>query len=85
MCLEARRRGVLNRDEELIDIYCRQTGRPGVSNWPFYIAYCKFRLAAISQGVYKRGLDGIASSERAAEYGAVVRDRAVQAWQLVEA
>ena len=48
--------------------YLRElTGRAGVDHWAFYIAFCKFRLAAICQGVYKRGLDGNASSQTALE------------------
>ena len=29
----------------------------------FYLSFCFFRLAAIAQGVYKRGLDGNASDQ----------------------
>jgi hypothetical protein len=43
-----------------------------------------FRSAAIIQGVYKRGLDGNASSETATEYGDVARIRSERAWGLVE-
>ncbi|MGE0830598.1 MAG: phosphotransferase family protein [Hyphomonadaceae bacterium] len=39
--------------------YCKRTGRTEISNWPFYVAFALFRLASISQGVFKRGLDGI--------------------------
>ncbi len=61
-------------EQELIDLYCELTGRSGVDHWEFYIAFCKFRLAAICQGVYKRGLDGNASSQTALEQ----RDNAVR-------
>ena len=54
-------------EQELIDLYCELTGRASVDHWAFYIAFCKFRLAAICQGVYKRGLDGNASSQTALE------------------
>ncbi len=57
-------------EQAYIDAYCKRTGRDGIENWPFYIAFSFFRLAAIVQGVYKRGLDGNASSERAKTYGA---------------
>jgi hypothetical protein len=43
-----------------------------------------FRSAAIIQGVYKRGLDGNASSERALGFAGYARDRAERAWALVE-
>ncbi|MBE7635614.1 phosphotransferase [Sneathiella sp. P13V-1] len=57
-------------EQAYIEAYCKRTGRDGIENWPFYIAFSFFRLAAIVQGVYKRGLDGNASSERAKTYGA---------------
>jgi len=57
-------------EKEYIEAYCKRTGRDEIDNWPFYIAFSFFRLAAIVQGVYKRGLDGNASSERAKTYGA---------------
>ncbi|WP_169567754.1 phosphotransferase [Sneathiella limimaris] len=60
-------------EEEYIAAYCRRTGRDGIEKWPFYIAFSFFRLAAIVQGVYKRGLDGNASSEKAKTYGTFAR------------
>ena len=41
-----------------------------------------FRFAAIIQGVYKRGLEGIASSEYAETFGTQVRYLADTAWQI---
>lgn len=65
--------------------YCALTGRGEIENWHFYVAYNLFRLTGIIQGVYKRGLDGIASSEMAlAGQRENVRFRAKQAWALVE-
>ena len=43
--------------------YANRTGRDGIPDWEFYFAFSPFRLAGIVQGVYKRGLDGNASSE----------------------
>jgi len=62
--------------------YCELAGRGPIENWTFYIVFVIFRSAAIVQGVYKRGLDGNASSQRAREYGAVVRATADRAWEL---
>jgi aminoglycoside phosphotransferase (APT) family kinase protein len=56
-------------EEEYIAMYCRRTGVDGIAHWNFYLAVSYFRLAAICQGVYKRGLDGNASSTRATQYG----------------
>jgi aminoglycoside phosphotransferase (APT) family kinase protein len=52
--------------------YCRLVGRDGVPDLHYYKAFSLFRLAAIAQGVYKRSLDGNASSPEAAMFGAAV-------------
>lgn len=70
-------------EQELIDEYCKTTDRPAVEHWAFYIVYNMFRSASIIQGVYKRGLDGNASSETAMEYADACRLRADCAWNLV--
>ena len=58
--------------------------RPDIANWKFYLAFSLFRLASIAQGVYKRGLDGNASSETAKQYGNRARVLADLAWSLVK-
>lgn len=70
-------------EADYVAAYCRRTGREGIENWPFYVGFSVFRLAAIAQGVYKRGLDGIASSERATEYGNAAKMLADTAWDIV--
>jgi aminoglycoside phosphotransferase (APT) family kinase protein len=57
-------------EAEYVAAYCRRTGRAGIEDWPFLLAFSIFRLASISQGVYRRVLAGNAASERAAENGA---------------
>ncbi len=52
--------------------YCELVGREGVPDLDYYKAFSIFRLAAIAQGVYKRSLDGNASSTEAAMFGAAV-------------
>lgn len=52
-------------EQQILDEYCRVTGRSGIENWSFYLIFNMFRLAGIAQGVYRRGLDGNASSARA--------------------
>lgn len=60
-------------DQEFIASYCRRMGLPGIDRFGFYLAFCFFRMAAIIQGVKKRGLDGNASDpERAAKMGTYV-------------
>jgi aminoglycoside phosphotransferase (APT) family kinase protein len=64
--------------------YCARTGRQGIADWDFYLVLSLFRLAAIAQGVYKRGLDGNASSPGALERGLKARSLAGAAWAIVE-
>ncbi len=71
-------------EQTLIDEYCRVAGRTGVENWGFYIAYNMFRSASIVQGVYKRGIDGNASSDSARLYADACRLRADGAWVFVQ-
>jgi aminoglycoside phosphotransferase (APT) family kinase protein len=56
-------------EKEYVAAYCRRTGRVGIENWNFYLAFGVFRLASISQGVYRRVLNGIAPSDRPAVNG----------------
>lgn len=59
-------------EHELVAQYCALTGRARIEGWPFFMAFGMFRLAAIAQGVYKRSLQGNASSDDAGMYGAAV-------------
>ncbi|MFM7272445.1 MAG: phosphotransferase family protein, partial [Gammaproteobacteria bacterium] len=43
-----------------------------------------FRLAAICQGVYKRGIDGNASSPEAARFGEAARQIAAAGSKLID-
>jgi aminoglycoside phosphotransferase (APT) family kinase protein len=69
-------------EEDYVAAYCRRTDRTGISNWSFFLAFSIFRVAAIVQGVYKRGLDGIASSAKAESYGVYVRYLSDIGWQI---
>ena len=53
-------------EREYVERYCRRTGRKGIdpSTWDYYMAYNLFRIAAITQGIAKRVVDGTAASER---------------------
>ena len=55
----------LPSDEDYIAAYCQRTGRTGIDNWSFYMAFCFFRIAAILQGIKKRAQIGTASSAEA--------------------
>lgn len=52
--------------------YCELVERAGIEDWPYFKAFGLFRLAAIAQGVFKRSLEGNASSDDAAMYGSAV-------------
>lgn len=44
--------------------YCERRGIAPPDNWTFYVVFSYFRLLAILQGVYKRGLEGNASNPK---------------------
>ena len=73
--------GIPSHRDQLAE-YCRLTGRTEIENWEFYLAFSMFRSAAIGQGVYKRGLDGNASSTMALESGKDVESTADIAWRI---
>ena len=56
-------------ENEQLDAYCAITGRSKIPDFSLFMAFSVFRTAAIVQGVYKRGLDGNASSEEARTFG----------------
>jgi aminoglycoside phosphotransferase (APT) family kinase protein len=56
-------------EQEFIDLYCRFSGRERIADWPFFLAFANFRMAAITQGVYARALQGNAADRRAILYG----------------
>ncbi len=71
-------------EQEYVAAYCRRTGRVGIPDWHFYVAFALFRLAAISQGIMGRVLAGTANDPNALERGKRARPLAEAAWALVE-
>jgi len=71
-------------EEEQVARYAAQSGRGGIPDWKFHMVLSLFRLAAISQGVYKRGLEGNAASPEAILRRDRCRVLAETAWALVE-
>lgn len=71
-------------EETYVDMYCRRTGRAGIPNWDFYMAYNMFRLAGILQGIMGRVMEGTAASEHAIESGKRARPMAEAGWRQVE-
>ena len=64
--------------------YCRRTGRPGIDNFEYYLAYNLFRMAGILQGIMKRVVDGTAASEQAVAMGKAARPLAELGWKVAE-
>ncbi len=71
-------------EEEFVSLYCERTGISGISHWDFYLSFSLFRLAAILQGVAKRGREGNASSERALKIHRFVAPLAAMSRQIAE-
>ncbi len=72
-------------EQEFIAAYAEAMGGGGIEDYDYFVAFGMFRLAAIVQGVYRRGLDGNASSTKAASYGPVVKFLADAALSKVKA
>jgi len=70
-------------EAEYVAHYCELTGRAAAGELPYYKAFSMFRIAAIAQGVYKRSLQGNASSDDAGMYGAAVAQLSAIACRLV--
>ena len=58
----------LKSEQEVLALYCQQTHRTGIENWPFYLGFSLFRSAAIAEGVYARALAGNAADQRASKF-----------------
>ena len=73
----------LPTEQDYVAAYCRRTGRASIPHWNYYLAFSLFRLAAIAQGVYRRGLDGNAANPDSIKMSKSARERAELAWSLV--
>src|SRR5207247_10124185 len=70
-------------EEEYVAAYCRRTGRAGIPDWNFCLAFAMFQLAAIAQGIMGRAIAGTANDHNARERGARARPLAESASALV--
>ncbi|MEL6380397.1 MAG: phosphotransferase family protein [Pseudomonadota bacterium] len=74
--------------EAMTNRYCQRTGREDLLTSPaelnFCFAYNMFRLAAIAQGVYKRGLQGNASSDQSTKFAAQIPALAGLGWEYAK-
>jgi len=53
-------------ETDYVAAYCRRTGRDGIADLDFYVAFSLFRLAAIIHGIKGRLIRGTAASPQAA-------------------
>ena len=71
-------------ERDYLERYCARTGRGSadslLADWNFYLAYNLFRLAAITQGIAQRVVDGTAASAQARATGAATRALAELGW-----
>ncbi|HEV2078775.1 MAG TPA: phosphotransferase family protein [Allosphingosinicella sp.] len=68
-------------EAEYVAAYCRRTGRAGIPNLDFYVAFNMFRLAAILHGIKGRLARGTASSAHADKMVHGLEPLADLAWQ----
>jgi aminoglycoside phosphotransferase (APT) family kinase protein len=71
-------------EAEVVETYCRRTGRDGIPALDYYMAFAMFRLAAIFHGIRGRVLRGTAASEKAREYARHVETLADLGWAQAE-
>ncbi|MFI5011894.1 MAG: phosphotransferase family protein [Hyphomicrobiales bacterium] len=69
-------------ETQMLSAYAGATSRLEIPHWGFYKALAFFRIAAIVQGVYARGLAGNAADRSAVEQGARVRMMAEIGWGI---
>ena len=71
-------------EEEFIGFYRQAAHRGEIQHWRFFLAFSHFRMAAITQGVYARALQGNAADQRALDYGQAARTFAAVGWQVAQ-
>ncbi len=71
-------------EAEYVDAYCQRTGRDGIANLDFYVAYNMFRLAGIIHGIRGRVIRGTAASAHAKKSAEGVELLADLAWEQAQ-
>ncbi|HEX8191840.1 MAG TPA: phosphotransferase [Allosphingosinicella sp.] len=70
----------LPSEDDYVAAYCRRTGRDGIADLDFYMAFNLFRLAGIVHGIKGRIARGTAASAHAAEMAKRLEPLADLAW-----
>lgn len=73
-------------EAEYVRLYGERSGVGAIdpAHWRYALVFALFRNAGIRQGVYRRALDGNASSEAAAIHGARAGEVAGLAWRIAQ-
>nr|WP_087573855.1 phosphotransferase [Sphingomonas sp. CDS-1] len=71
-------------EAEYISAYCARTGRDGIADYGFHIAFNLFRVAAIFHGIKARAIRGTAASANAIERARNFPRLAALAWAAAE-
>ena len=71
-------------EREFVDLYCSSSGRTRIDDWTFFLAFSCFRMAAITQGVYARALQGNAADRRAMTFGELAKTFAAIGWRIAQ-
>ena len=71
-------------EAEYVQAYCARTGRKGIDNLSFYLAFNMFRLAAIIHGIRGRVVRGTAASAHAKTMASFVEPLAEMAWKQAQ-
>jgi aminoglycoside phosphotransferase (APT) family kinase protein len=71
-------------EREFVDLYRRYSGRTRIGDWTFFLAFSCFRMAAITQGVYARALQGNAADPRAMTFGELAKTFAAIGWRMAQ-
>ncbi len=72
-------------ESDYVAMYCARTGRKGIDNLSFYLAFNMFRLAAIIHGIRGRVVRGTAASTHAKTMASFVEPLAALAWKQAQA
>lgn len=71
-------------EADYVAAYCARTGRSGIDNLDFYVAFNMFRLAAIVHGIKGRVVRGTAASAHALETSKRLEPMAAAAWSMAQ-
>ncbi len=72
----------LPTEAQYLEAYRQASGRASIDDYPFFVAFSLFRLAAIQAGVYRRALDGIGADARGVDAGRRFATSAEVGWDV---